>query len=90
MLVDACDWHYHSLNRALKEVVDFEVSKENHLDTYNGLPTKKKLAMMNAGCSSKIMIVGGIKVKMICISISAVSTRMTNKNALLHKELDSS
>lgn len=47
VLVDACDWHYHSLNRALKEVVDFEVSRENHLDTYNGLPTKKKLAMMD-------------------------------------------
>tara|TARA_Y100000310_G_scaffold167999_1_gene168033 strand:+ start:758 stop:1387 length:630 start_codon:yes stop_codon:yes gene_type:complete len=46
VLVDACDWHYHSLNRALKEVVGFEISRDDHISTYNGLPTTKKLKMM--------------------------------------------
>jgi len=46
VLVDACDWHYHSLNRALKEVVDFEISRKDHESKYNGLPTKNKLFMM--------------------------------------------
>ena len=47
VLVDSCDWHYNSLNRALKEVVGFEIKREDHIDVYNGLPTKKKLAMMD-------------------------------------------
>jgi len=46
VLVDACDWHYHSLNRALEEVAGFEISREEHISTYNGLPTRKKLAML--------------------------------------------
>ena len=46
VLVDACDWHYLSLNRALKEVVGFSISREEHITTYNGLPTKVKLEML--------------------------------------------
>jgi beta-phosphoglucomutase-like phosphatase (HAD superfamily) len=43
VLVDACDWHYEALNRALKEVAGYEVSRQDHETTYNGLPTKVKL-----------------------------------------------
>ena len=46
VLVDACDWHYLSLNRALEEVVGFSISREEHTSTYNGLPTKVKLEML--------------------------------------------
>ena len=46
VLVDACDWHYHSLNRALKEVVGFEISRDDHINIYNGLPTRKKLSLL--------------------------------------------
>ena len=46
VLVDACDWHYLSLNRALDEVVGFSISREDHISTYNGLPTKVKLDML--------------------------------------------
>tara|TARA_R110000824_G_scaffold380416_1_gene572810 strand:+ start:175 stop:804 length:630 start_codon:yes stop_codon:yes gene_type:complete len=46
VLVDACDWHYLSLNRALEEVVGFSIDREEHTTTYNGLPTKVKLEML--------------------------------------------
>ena len=46
VLVDACEWHYLSLNRALDEVVGFTISREDHISTYNGLPTKVKLDML--------------------------------------------
>ena len=46
VLVDACDWHYLSLNRALEEVVGFSISREDHITTYNGLPTKVKLKIL--------------------------------------------
>jgi len=46
VLVDACDWHYEALNRALKEVADFEITRENHEKVYNGLPTLTKLATL--------------------------------------------
>ena len=43
VLVDACEWHRISLNRALKEVCDHEISLSDHYETFNGLPTKVKL-----------------------------------------------
>jgi beta-phosphoglucomutase len=46
VLVDACEWHYITLNKALQEVVGFEISREDHESTYNGLSTKVKLKML--------------------------------------------
>ncbi len=46
VLVDACDWHYLALNRALEEVIGSSISREDHVTTYNGLPTKVKLEML--------------------------------------------
>jgi len=46
VLVDACDWHYKALNVALKQVSNYEISKEDHITTYNGLPTKRKLKIL--------------------------------------------
>lgn len=47
VLLDACDWHYDSLNRALLETVGFEISRDDHIRSFNGLPTKVKLQMLN-------------------------------------------
>jgi len=47
VLVDACDWHYEALNRALYKVVRYEIPREEHLSTYNGLPTLVKLKMLS-------------------------------------------
>tara|TARA_Y100000310_G_scaffold218218_1_gene219408 strand:- start:2059 stop:2694 length:636 start_codon:yes stop_codon:yes gene_type:complete len=46
VLVDACEWHRLALNRALKEVSDYEISLEDHVATFNGIPTRVKLAKL--------------------------------------------
>lgn len=46
VLVDATEWHYVALNRALG-LFGFEISRYEHLSSYNGLPTKKKLKMLS-------------------------------------------
>ena len=43
VLVDACEWHRVSLNEALKEICDYEISLQDHYREYNGIPTKIKL-----------------------------------------------
>jgi HAD superfamily hydrolase (TIGR01509 family) len=43
VLVDACEWHRIALNKALKEVCNYEISLEDHYKDYNGIPTKVKL-----------------------------------------------
>tara|TARA_R100001443_G_scaffold18908_3_gene30177 strand:- start:458 stop:1054 length:597 start_codon:yes stop_codon:yes gene_type:complete len=46
VLVDACDWHYEALNRALREVAGYEILRQDHDSIYNGLPTRVKLHML--------------------------------------------
>ncbi len=43
VLVDACEWHRISLNKALKSISNYEISEEEHKTTFNGIPTKVKL-----------------------------------------------
>jgi len=43
VLVDACEWHRVALNEALQEVCDYQISIQDHYDTFNGIPTKVKL-----------------------------------------------
>ena len=45
VLIDARDWHYEALNRALG-LLGYEISRYDHLSTYDGLPTKRKLQML--------------------------------------------
>ncbi|MCC7010080.1 MAG: HAD family hydrolase [Acidobacteria bacterium] len=46
VLVDATEWHYDALNRALR-LFGFEISRYEHLAGYNGLPTRRKLEMLS-------------------------------------------
>ena len=46
VLIDAKDWHYESLNKALG-IFGQEISRYDHLITFDGLPTKKKLEMLS-------------------------------------------
>ena len=46
VLVDATEWHYEALNRALG-LFGYTISRYEHLTTYNGLPTRKKLEMLS-------------------------------------------
>ncbi|WP_312134856.1 HAD family phosphatase [Brevundimonas sp.] len=45
VLIDAKDWHYEALNDALA-LFGMEISRDAHLSTYDGLPTRTKLAML--------------------------------------------
>ena len=46
VLIEAKDWHYDALNNALK-LFGFEISRFDHLTTYDGLPTRRKLEMLS-------------------------------------------
>ena len=46
VLIEAKDWHYEALNRALK-IFGMEISRYEHLSVFDGLPTKKKLQMLS-------------------------------------------
>ena len=47
VLIDARDWHYEALNKALA-IFGFEISRHDHLVTYDGLPTIKKLEILSS------------------------------------------
>lgn len=46
VLIDAKDWHYEALNKALG-LFGMEISRYDHLTTFDGLPTKVKLQMIS-------------------------------------------
>ncbi len=47
VLIEAKDWHYEALNRALR-LFGLEISRYEHLTTFDGLPTRRKLQMLSA------------------------------------------
>ena len=46
VLIDAKEWHYEALNRALA-LFGFSISRYDHLVTFDGLPTSRKLEMLS-------------------------------------------
>lgn len=46
VLIDAKDWHYEALNEALG-LFGIEISRYDHLHTFDGLPTKVKLEILS-------------------------------------------
>ena len=46
VLIDAKEWHYLALNKALS-LFGMEISMENHLNFFDGLPTKVKLESLS-------------------------------------------
>jgi len=45
VLVEAREWHYKALNKALK-LFGYELNLDEHLDQYDGLPTRVKLSKL--------------------------------------------
>jgi beta-phosphoglucomutase len=45
VLIDAKEWHYEALNRALN-LFGYEINRFDHLTRYDGLPTRQKLKML--------------------------------------------
>lgn len=46
VLIEAKDWHYDALNKALG-LFGYAISRHDHLTTYDGLPTSRKLNMLS-------------------------------------------
>jgi HAD superfamily hydrolase (TIGR01509 family) len=46
VLIDAKEWHYEALNRALG-LFGLEISRADHLTTFDGLPTRRKLEILS-------------------------------------------
>jgi len=46
VLIDAKDWHYDALNKALN-YFGYNISREDHLTTFDGMPTREKLALLS-------------------------------------------
>ncbi len=46
VLIDAKDWHYDALNKALR-LFGLEISRYDHLHSFDGLPTRVKLKMLS-------------------------------------------
>lgn len=46
VLIEAKEWHYDALNKALN-LFGMPISRLDHLTTFDGLPTKKKLEMLS-------------------------------------------
>jgi beta-phosphoglucomutase len=47
VLIDAKEWHYESLNQALK-LVGYTITREEHETAFDGLPTKRKLELLTS------------------------------------------
>jgi HAD superfamily hydrolase (TIGR01509 family) len=45
VLIEAKDWHFSALNKALS-LFGYEISRFEHLTAYDGLPTRRKLEML--------------------------------------------
>lgn len=45
VLIEAKEWHYEALNRALG-LFGYTISRDEHLSTYDGLPTRRKLEIL--------------------------------------------
>lgn len=46
VLIEAKEWHYEALNRAL-DLFGMPISRFDHLTTFDGLPTRRKLEMLS-------------------------------------------
>jgi beta-phosphoglucomutase-like phosphatase (HAD superfamily) len=45
VLIEAKDWHYEALNRALR-LFGMPISRFDHLTSFDGLPTLRKLELL--------------------------------------------
>ena len=59
VLIEAKDWHYEALNRALR-LFGYEISRYDHLTTFDGLPTRKKLQMFSVAHGLPVALHGFI------------------------------
>lgn len=85
VLVDACEWHYIALNQALKSIGINPISIDDHVKTYNGLPTSVKLEMLGLREEEK-KLVWELKQKYTLESIRK-NSKIQNEKIKLFTEL---
>ena len=59
VLIDAKEWHFDALNKALS-LFGYQISRHEHLTTYDGLPTSKKLEILSMEQSFPVHLHGFI------------------------------
>jgi beta-phosphoglucomutase len=59
VLIEARDWHFEALNRSLR-LFGHEISRYDHLRTFDGLPTRRKLEMLSVERSLPVALHGFI------------------------------
>jgi beta-phosphoglucomutase len=87
VLVDACEWHYEALNAALVEAGYLPIGREEHLSTFNGLPTRVKLKMLGVP-DDMVAAINDQKQKHTLDIIRSLATLMPEKIEL-HRYLKS-
>jgi HAD superfamily hydrolase (TIGR01509 family) len=74
VLIDAKEWHYEALNRAL-QLFGYQIRRYDHLTSYDGLPTKKKLEMLSKECDLPRELHGFINEMKQAYTMDIVHTR---------------
>ena len=83
VLVDTKNIHYEALNYALKKNNFKEISYEDHLKMYDGLPTKEKLKLL----SNKFKFSKKMKLK-IQDDKNKITSKILNKNIKFSKSIE--
>lgn len=87
VLVDACEWHYDALNEALTSLGYSKISRDDHITTFNGLPTKVKLEMLGID-SKNATAINNLKQK-ITLDIIKNNAKPMDEKIQLHTFLKS-
>lgn len=74
VLIDAREWHYEALNRALA-LLGYEISRYEHLTTYDGLPTARKLQMLTVERGLPVQLHGFLNSLKQQYTLELVATR---------------
>ncbi len=74
VLIDAKEWHYEALNRAL-ELFGYTITRSDHLKTYDGLPTRRKLELLSKDRGLPVELHGFINEMKQRYTIDMVHTR---------------
>lgn len=81
VLVDACEWHRISLNKALKKVCNYEISLDDHYKDFNGIPTRVKLKKL-----SDLGIIDNSLHQKVYDLKQSLTLETIKKNAIIRKE----
>lgn len=85
VLIDAKDWHFDALNEAL-ELFGYTIGRDAHLTTFDGLPTREKLKLLerSRGLPSGLTeLINGIKQKKtMALSYERCKPTFNHQNAM--------